>query len=658
MGDVVGSAFSRASYSTFDEQVEMYWPSPNDYASALINSRSCFADRELANGIVDYHKAGGIPQTITGNFACIYRVKGLYKNFAIKCFLRNVIDQAHRYTELETHLTRFCMENTIAFKYLTEGICINGLWYPIVKMDWVEGDSLDWYIQKNSNHFGTLPDLVKQFRNMVQRLRNAKIAHGDLHHGNIYVTQKGLRLLDYDGAFVPSLEGLPSNELGHPNYQHPGRSQSHFSLELDHFASWVIYTSLYCLSIDGTLWHKLAGGDECLLFRSSDFGNPAGSYTFSLLEGHSSTDVRQAARTLRELCNRAPDEIPPLGENISQSVLPPLKTSNLMPGWASQTAVQASNAESANAYPGFREYNEAMKSPDSNFEDAELRSGVCILEDTRVGAHGRVYHFRCQSREVAVKCFLSDQPHRNERYHRLEQLSVDSLARYFLEFEYLPRGINIEDRWFPVLKMQWCNGVPITEIPRNQFSEGLATYLADQFMTLALSLRKAGIAHGDLEFGNILVDGIDLKIVDYDAMFVADLARLGCAEAGHPGFQHPRRTKSDYAPYVDNFSGWLLHFLIKNITINPQLCELAAACLQDERRGGNEHVTLRGLENHPDSLVRQLGALLRSLCSRPLHLIPDLDRDESLQSILAKTTKEVTRPTFSGLINRKPKSKP
>ncbi len=54
----------------------MYWPSPNDYASALVRHGSCFADPDLANGIVDYHKAGGVPQTITGNFACIYRVKG------------------------------------------------------------------------------------------------------------------------------------------------------------------------------------------------------------------------------------------------------------------------------------------------------------------------------------------------------------------------------------------------------------------------------------------------------------------------------------------------------------------------------------------------------------------------------------------------------
>ena len=636
----------------------MYWPGTNDYASALIKSGSCFSDPDLVAGVVDYHKAGGVPQTITGNFACIYRVKGKDKNWAIKCFLRNIIDQEYRYTELENHLKRFCIENTIGFKYLANGISINGNWYPIVKMDWVDGDSLDWYIHKNSNQFGTLPDLAKQFRQMCQRLRSANIAHGDLHHGNIFVTPKGLRLVDYDGSYVPSLVGLPGNELGHPNYQHPGRTQSHFGPELDNFSAWVIYTSLFCLSIDGTLWHKLAGGDECLLFRSSDFGNTGASYTFSLLEGHESPEIREAARNLRELCNRAPEEIPPLGESISRSALPPLRTSSIRPGWALKGEEQGARSENAGSLPSFRDFNQAMRFPELNFEDSELRQGVCLVEETQVGRNGRVYHFRCDSRDVAVKCFLSEQPNREARYACLKQALKGPLSRYVVDFDYVSRGVNINNTWYPILKMEWVDGVPINQLSPYKLTEGLTSYLADQFMSMALSFRRAGIAHGDLEFSNLLVRDVDLIVVDYDAMFAPSLATSGCTELGHPGFQHPRRRAADYAPYVDNFSAWLLHFLIKNLTLNSGLHELAAACLQDERDGAQEHVILRGLERHPDSLVRQLGLLLRNLTSRPLHMIPDIDRDESLQTVLAKTTKEVTRPVVGGLINRKPKPKP
>lgn len=637
----------------------MYWPGPNDYASALMNPTTCFSDPDLVAGIVDYHKAGGIPQTITGNFACIYRVKGRDKAWAIKCFLRNISDQARRYEELENHLKRFCMENTIGFKYLTNGIQVGETFYPIVKMDWLDGDPLDWYIQKNTNHFGTLPDLLKQFRLMVQRLRSAQIAHGDLHHGNIYVTAKGLRLLDYDGSFVPSLAGLPSIELGHPNYQHPGRDQSHFGPDLDNFSAWVIYTSLYCLTFDGSLWHRLAGGDECLLFRSSDFGNTSASYTFSLLESHSSAEIRQAARTLRELCNRAPNEIPPLGESINQSKLPPLRTSAIAPGWAARTEAQSSHASVGSTnYPGFRDYNQAVRFPEVNFDDPELRQAVCMLEDTRIGNNGRVYHFRCDSRDVAVKCFAAEQPNRAERYTAITEFLRGPLAQYVVECEYLQRGILVNENWYPILKMQWVDGMPINELPPARLSEGLISYVADQFLSMALAFNRAGIAHGDLEFGNMLVTGVDLKIVDYDAMFLPSLSRFNSSELGHAAFQHPKRKTSDYAPYLDNFSAWLIHFLLKNMSVNAQLSELTALCLQDERKGTQEHVVLRGLETHPQPVVRQLGTLLRALVLRPLHMIPDIHRDLSLHNLLAKTTKEVTNSAGGSLIHRKPKFKP
>ncbi len=330
-----------------------------------------------------------------------------------------------------------------------------------------------------------------------------------------------------------------------------------------------------------------------------------------------------------------------------------------MPGWMSKGDGLVLQAGGTNSFPGFRDYNEAMRFPEQNFDDLELRHAVCILEDTRVGNNGRVYHFRCDSRDVAVKCFLNDQADRAERYERIkEALCAAALTPFVVDFDYLPRGLNINDSWYPILKMQWIDGTPVNQIPSFKLSEGLVSYLADQFMSMVLSFKKAGMAHGDLEFANLLVSGVDLKIVDYDGMFVPSLSRSGCTEPGHPGFQHPRRKLSDYAPHVDNFSAWLIHFLLRNMTLNPNLCELAAACLQEERRGTQEHLIRRGLENHPDSLVKQLGLLLKDLVDRPLHMIPDLSRDESLQSILSRTTKEVTRPGGGSLINRKPKLKP
>ncbi len=121
---------------------------------------------------------------------------------------------------------------------------------------------------------------------MMSDLERANIAHGDLQHGNILIVNNDLRLIDYDGMYVPGLEGMQSHEVGHRNYQHPRRTEKDFGPYIDHFSAWIIYLSLLALSVQPGLWRRLEGGDECLLFRRNDFENPGTStalYVFDLL---------------------------------------------------------------------------------------------------------------------------------------------------------------------------------------------------------------------------------------------------------------------------------------------------------------------------------------------------------------------------------------
>ncbi len=100
----------------------------------------------------------------------------------------------------------------------------------------------------------TLKKLSDQWLNLVIGLQQLKIAHGDLQHENIIVSKGELRLVDYDGFFVPSLSSKIAIELGHPHYQHPLRRNSDFNLSIDNFSALVIYISLKALSIDISLW--------------------------------------------------------------------------------------------------------------------------------------------------------------------------------------------------------------------------------------------------------------------------------------------------------------------------------------------------------------------------------------------------------------------
>ena len=166
------------------------------------------------------------------------------------------------------------MPGLVGFAYEAQGIRVKGQWYPIVKMDWVEGQTLHTYIGQHVSDADALRRLAAQWRDLMRDLRAGGIAHADLQHGNALVTPKGeLRLVDYDGMFVSAFAGQPSHELGHPNYQHPQRRSADYDANLDNFAALVIYVSLVALTYEPDLWAQFHTGEN-LIFSASDFKAP------------------------------------------------------------------------------------------------------------------------------------------------------------------------------------------------------------------------------------------------------------------------------------------------------------------------------------------------------------------------------------------------
>src|SRR3989441_7518520 len=143
-------------------------------------------------------------------------------------------------------------------------------------MQWVKGDTLNGFIEKNIGNAGRLKKLIPEFVSLVRRLQRLKIGHGDLQHGNILVREAKLFLIDYDGMFLPKLSRLKTNEIGHVNYQHPGRNASHYGPSIDRFSSIVIYLGLRAVAESPKLWTKY-DDSENILFRAGDFANAAGS---------------------------------------------------------------------------------------------------------------------------------------------------------------------------------------------------------------------------------------------------------------------------------------------------------------------------------------------------------------------------------------------
>lgn len=297
----------------------MPWPRPDQYQTAVQNPNLNFADAELRAGTVASTKLG-LPRVMSGNFATVYRVHCGKRDWAIRCFLRDVEDSRDRYRAIHRTLETARLPYTLGFEYLDQGISVDGHWYPILKMEWAEGEQLDRYIERNRNDRGVLTRLADDWLGMIQALEQVPLAHGDLQHGNVLVVNGALKLVDYDGMFVSALAGRGSHENGHPNYQHPGRTARDFGRELDRFSSWNIYLSILAVSRDPNLWDVLNGGDECLLFRRADFDDPAGSAAFKQLLSHSDSRVQTIAGTVRGFLSEAPARVPALTE---QALAPP-----------------------------------------------------------------------------------------------------------------------------------------------------------------------------------------------------------------------------------------------------------------------------------------------------------------------------------------------
>jgi hypothetical protein len=291
------------------------YPGAAEYQRALQHPDLCFADPDLAGASVDLSPLG-LPRAISGNFASVFPLTcpdG--RRFAVRCFVRSPHDLEERYAAIDETLAPIEAGWKASFEFQPAGILVGGERFPIVKMAWLSAQPLCGYLQEHLWDGSALVQLALRFAAMVEHLRASGIAHGDLQHGNLLVDASGnLRLIDYDGLYVPALSGRPSGERGHRNYQHPGRTARDYGPHLDNFASWVIYTSLLALSLDPLLWGRLDGGDECLLLRWHDFAEPDRSAAFACLEDRPDGTLAQLSRALRSLVALPVGDVPPLPE--------------------------------------------------------------------------------------------------------------------------------------------------------------------------------------------------------------------------------------------------------------------------------------------------------------------------------------------------------
>jgi len=271
--------------------VATYWPTMYDYQEAVQSPSYCFKDADLKDGEAVQNSLG-LPRPVCGMFASVYEIENKKRRWAAKCFLRNIPDLHNRYKQIALHIGKCGLPYFVDFVHEEEGIRVQGQWFPLAKMEWVKGCQLNEYLERNLNNSKKLEALETHWAEMLRDIEDARIGHADLQHGNVLVTDAGeLRLIDYDGMWVPALKGKGSHEMGHPDYQSPLRSDKDFDLGIDEFAGNVIQISIRALSKKPELWKKYNNGDN-LLFRRTDYLDPKKSQLFSEIYKLGDGDLR------------------------------------------------------------------------------------------------------------------------------------------------------------------------------------------------------------------------------------------------------------------------------------------------------------------------------------------------------------------------------
>ena len=266
----------------------MQYPLISEYLAAIQDAHDNLDKLNHLVPVLDKH---GEPYRSNGAFAVVFKMKDEQtgKCYALKCFTEEQEGRAEAYRQIAEELEFVDSPYITSVKYLEKELFVDSNCeddeFPVLLMDWIEGETMETYIAENHTDSYEMSMLCYRFCKMAVWLRSQSFAHGDIKPDNIIVRPDGtLTLVDYDGMFVPAMKGQKSPTIGTKDFSHPLRTIDDFDETIDDFSLASIALSLKAISLDSSLLQSYGASDR-LLFSATDYLDLSKSKIFAALQG-------------------------------------------------------------------------------------------------------------------------------------------------------------------------------------------------------------------------------------------------------------------------------------------------------------------------------------------------------------------------------------
>ena len=259
----------------------MQYPLLSEYVSAITHASENLDQLKHLEVVQDEH---GEPYRSSGAFAVVFKMRDPHTGqlYALKCFTEEQEGRSEAYRKIEEELEVAGTTYFTSMRYYERELFVDSSVsseseFPVLLMDWVEGSTMELYIREHYHNSYAMEMLCYRFCRLAAYLRSQPFAHGDVKPDNIMVSDTGtLTLIDYDGMFVPSMQGESSPTLGTEEFRHPLRTPELFDATIDDFALASIALSLRAIALDSQLLDQYGAPDR-LLFSASDYRDLAQS---------------------------------------------------------------------------------------------------------------------------------------------------------------------------------------------------------------------------------------------------------------------------------------------------------------------------------------------------------------------------------------------